>query len=156
MLKRGSDLGLEPHILEVECDDYAELLDRDGEIDNERLLALVTRLLLEKALALAAREQPRGRAVVLYGGALHNELEPQADLARFSFAPRLQAALGGRYLQVTLLVPEIVEADATARDEPWFDCLALAGADRALLLERSPSARFLVFPRTARAAAGRR
>ncbi len=232
MLEKASDLGLEPHILKVECDDYVELLDAGGELDNVKLLALVTRLLREKALALAARERsgprtrgppverpsadrsgsgprtrgppverpsadrsgsgprtrgppverppadrsgsgPRTRgplverppadrsgsgakAVVLYGGALHNELEPSEDLADFSFAPALRAALGERYRQVTLLVPELVEADPTAHREVWFSCLErYASVSRTLLIRRG-EARFLVFPRTTPAPSRRR
>jgi hypothetical protein len=194
MLEKASDLGLEPHILKVECDDYADLLDPDGNIDNVKLLVLVTRLLREKALALAARERsiprtrgppeerpsadrfgssPRTRgpleerpsadrfgsspkAVVLYGGALHNELEPSEDLADFSFAKALRAALGGRYRQVTLLVPEVVEADPTSRREVWFSCLAQYASPSRTLLIRRGEASFLVFPRTTPAPPGRR
>jgi hypothetical protein len=94
--------------------------------------------------------------VVLYGGALHNELEPSEDLADFSFAKALRAALGGRYRQVTLLVPEVVEADPTSRREVWFSCLAQYASPSRTLLIRRGEASFLVFPRTTPAPPGRR
>jgi hypothetical protein len=157
MLRRAADLGIEPHILKVDCDDYADVLDASGEIDDVKLLTLVARLLQEKALDLVERERGTGRAVVLYGGALHNELQPSEDLAPFSFGPALSRALEGRYRQVTLLVPEIVEADPTAREEAFFDCMERhASRDRVLLMERGEAARYLVFARAAKPAPKRR
>lgn len=157
MLRRAADLGIEPHILKVECDDYADVLDASGDIDNVKLLALVARLLQEKALDLAGRERASGRSVVLYGGALHNELQPSEDLAPFSFGPALSRALSGRYRQVTLLVPEIVEADPTARQESFFECMQRhASADRAPLIGRGEASRYLVFPRASKTPPRRR
>jgi hypothetical protein len=153
MLERGYDLGIEPHILKVECEDYADVLGADGEIDNVRLLRLVTRLLEEKALELWKRAPEGKMAVVLYGGALHNELQPPEELAEFSFAPALQKALAGRYRQVTLVVPEYVEGDPDNRKEPWWECLEKAPAGKVLLVSRGEASRYLLFPRTARAKA---
>ncbi len=153
MLGTASDLGIEPHILKVECEDYQDLLDAQGEVDAEKLLLLVTRLLGEKAEALAEREKS-GRAIVLYGGALHNELMPTSELAAFSYAPSLNKLLAGKYRQLTLVVPEYVEGDNEAAQEPWWSCFQkYATANRVLLIQRGADASWLVFPKTARSKA---
>ncbi|MGI5862933.1 MAG: hypothetical protein ACOX6T_12850 [Myxococcales bacterium] len=42
MLLRAADLGIQPHILVVTCEEYEDLLTDEGELDAERLLQMVT------------------------------------------------------------------------------------------------------------------
>lgn len=150
LLKTAHGLGIAPHILAVECEDYQGLLGPDGAVDDVRLLLLVTRLLREKADELLARS-PEGQALVIYGGAMHNEVAPPEELAEFSFGPHLKEATGGRYVQLGLYVPELVERDAEARKADWFACFQRHVSTRkTLLITLSPEAYLLVFPRTAR------
>ena len=155
MLKAASALGLQPHILNVECEDYEELFDEKGEIDNVKLLELVTRLLREKAEKLAG-EAKDGKAIVIYGGALHNDLTPSEDLASFSFGPALKKATEGHYLQLGLYVPEFVEHDDEVKTADWYPYFQKhVSTSKTLLIGLSPEAYLLVFPRTARPPAKR-
>ncbi len=46
MLRRAADLGIDPHILKVDCDDCADLLDLKGDVDDVKLLDPASRGLL--------------------------------------------------------------------------------------------------------------
>lgn len=149
MLKKASSLEIAPHILTVECEEYEDLLDDKGEIDNVKLLEMVTRLLQEKAEKLAKAQGPDGRAVVIYGGALHNELSPSEELASFSFGPGLKEATKGRYVQLGLYVPEFIERDEDTRQMAWFPFFEKhVSTSKTLLITLAPDAFLLVFPRT--------
>lgn len=163
MLKRANALGVAPHILTVECEDYEDLLDDKKEIDNVKLLEMVTRLLREKAEKLASVNRSltkidvagKGpKAVVIYGGALHNDLSPSEELATFSFAPDLQKATDGRYVQLGLYVPEYIERDEETRKAVWYPFFEkYASSTKTLLITLGPDAHLLIFPRTAKPAA---
>ncbi|MGC4123092.1 MAG: hypothetical protein QM765_52695 [Myxococcales bacterium] len=154
MLKKGSSLGIAPHILAVECEDYEDLLDDKGEIDNVRLLEMVTRLLREKAEKLARDQGPEGQAVVIYGGALHNDLSPSEELASFSFGPELKRSTGGRYVQLGLYVPEFIERDEETKQAAWHPLfLKHVSTTKTLLISLAPDAHLLIFPRSTKAAA---
>ena len=149
MLKRATSLGIAPHILAVECEDYEDVLDEEGELDNVKLLELVTRLLREKAEKLRKAQGEDGKAVVIYGGALHNDLTPSEELASFSFGPDLSRSTGGRYLQLGLYVPELVERDEVTRQAAWYPSFAKhVSAIKTLLIALSPDAYLLIFPRS--------
>lgn len=149
MLKKGNSLGIAPHILTVECEDYEDLLDEKREIDNVKLLELVTRLLKEKAEKLAKDQGPEGKAVVIYGGALHNDLAPSEELASFSFGPDLKKSTGGRYVQLGLYVPEFIERDEETRQATWYPLFVKhASTTKTLLITLAPDAHLLIFPRS--------
>jgi hypothetical protein len=153
LLRTASDRGIDPHILTVGCEDYQDLLLPDGQLDTERLLKTVTELMRDKAQSLITRnrEKRSKKAVVLYGGALHNELEPREDWKDFSFGPDLDAFAQGRYVQLGLFVPELVESDEDARQEAWFPQLEkYVSRSKTLLISLGPRAHLLVFPYRAR------
>lgn len=152
MLKTANSLGIAPHILTVDCDDYQDLLDDKGEIDNVKLLQMVTRLLKEKAenLAHVDKPDPAARSVVIYGGALHNDLTPAEELAEFSFGPDLKKSTGGRYVQLGLYVPEYLERDEDSKKAAWYPSFEKhVSTTKTLLITLSPDAFLLIFPRTA-------
>ncbi len=150
MLKGASALGIEPHILVLECEDYEDLLDAEGVVDNLKALQMVTRLVQEKTEAILAKLGPENqKAVVIYGGALHNDLTPAEDYAEFSFGPHLKQATNGRYVQLGLYVPEFVERDEETRKAAWFPYFEKhVSTQKTLLISLSPEAHLLVFPRT--------
>jgi len=155
LLKRAQQLGVQPHILKVGCEDYKLLLSA-GQVDYEKLLSVVTRHLRAKAEAvLAARlraqpPRPEGerRIVALYGGALHNDLYPLEGLEAFTYAGALRERVGGAYLEVDLYVPEFIEHDQTFSQERWFELFRRhAVPGKVMLIERGPGSYILVFPR---------
>jgi hypothetical protein len=153
MLKTAAANAIQPHILNVECEDWEDLLDKEGEIDNVKLLQLVTRLLREKAEKLAG-EAKDGKAVVIYGGALHNDLTPAEELSDFSFGPALKKATDGRYVQLGLYVPEFLERDDEAKKAGWYPYYEKhVSTSKTLLIGLSPEAFLVVYPRSAKPAA---
>lgn len=151
LLRRTRDLGISPHVLELTCAQYRSLQAQDGELDEERLLGLVKQLLLEKAKHLFERNEERNssRTVVIYGGALHNAVAPPPDLAAYSYGEALDLETAGRYIELDLFVPELIEHDEEAQREPWFPYFQRHVSPRKTLLIRvRPETYLLIFPRS--------
>jgi hypothetical protein len=70
------------HALPMTCIEHSAMLDPGGRVDFFRLLALITDKLRETTLALVHQ----GRDVVVYGGALHNDLYPRWPLDELAYA----------------------------------------------------------------------
>jgi hypothetical protein len=121
LLRRAKELGVAPHVLDVDCHEYQSLVTTGGGVDYDRLLTLTGQHLgraIEQALALP---RPAGRPLVLvYGGALHNDLAPPPELASYSFAPAIDALTHGDYREVDLYVPELVDSYPALRGERWY------------------------------------
>ena len=149
LLKRAKALGLQPHILTVGCKEYDRLLDtkKGGQLDFERLLDLITRHLRDKTIKVLKHRRKGKRAglIAVYGGALHNDLFPMEELKSFSYAAALQKATGGRYVELDLYVPELLDSDELLQTKPWFPLVRrLASRKQVLLLERGPGSYILV------------
>jgi hypothetical protein len=161
LLKRAKGVGIQPHILSVSCDAYKKLT-ASGALDLEELLGLITRHLGSKTVVVLTHRHKKGRSseagrtgrpplVLVYGGALHNDLFPADDLKAFSYAPRVAEAAGGRYVEVDLYVPELVDRDKNLKGEPWHPIFRrLAAKDRVLLIERGTGSYIVVFRRGVR------
>ncbi len=150
LILHARDLAILPSILEVSCKDYHDLFDDKREIDSEKLLLLVTRLLEEKVEHLYQQNQRRGskRMVVIYGGAVHNDVAPRADLAAFSYGPALVKLTKGRYVELDLYVPELIENDEDYAKEAWYPQFQKhVSSKETLLIETSTTSFVLVFPK---------
>ena len=158
MLRRAKALGARPHILKAGCKDYEKLLDKKGKVDYVQLLAFVTRGLRNKAEAiLKYRDGQRARAkkeaggrelVVIYGGALHNDLYPYEDLEEFTIGAALKKKTGGRYVELDLYVPEYIQGDETLSKEAWYPLFSRkASREKVLLIQRGDASYILVFKR---------
>jgi hypothetical protein len=89
--------------------------------------------------------------VVLYGGALHNDLAPKPGREPWSFGPDLARATGGRYVELDVFVPESIQDTESWRAFAWYsryDPAAHGGG--AVLFRTAPSTFTLIFPRSAR------
>jgi hypothetical protein len=151
LLDRTYALGVKNHILMVSCDDYRGLLDDAGALDPEASLLLVRRKV--EARAVQARDDDEaaveGKLLLLYGGAVHNDLAPLPAWAPYSFGPALSLAMGGRYTEVDLLVPEYVEDDEDLTKERYFaPAMALAKAGKTVLIHPQPRVWLLLFAAT--------
>ena len=145
LLKQAKQAGMQPRILQVACRDYQAMMG-GSEIDFERLLRL-TRDQLEAQIRVALA-RPGSRMVVSYGGALHNDLQPTPELAPCAFGPAVSRAVGGRYVELDLYVPEYVDQNAALRKEPWWGAYRRAYRRGRVTLVRHGEASFaLVFPR---------
>jgi hypothetical protein len=152
LLRRAKDSGVVPRVLTVSCAEYAALAGGprgSGPLDYGALLAL-TRRHLEGAIreALSAAPAPGRPLVLVYGGALHNDLYPARALASYAFGPAIFALLRGAYREVDLYVPEFVERLPAMRAEPWFAVWRRAARKGSVtLIPRSARSTILVFPR---------
>jgi hypothetical protein len=159
LLQRARARGILTHALTITCKQYEEVFG-GKEVDYAKMLDLITRQLQAEAVdAWALRQRRRAetpaeavaerRLIVLYGGALHNDLYPRAGFEEWSYAAALQKLAAGRFVEVDLYVPEYIRGDEDLRKEAWYPgFLRQAGADRVLLVERGPGSFIIVFPTT--------
>jgi hypothetical protein len=142
LIATGKQNKVETHGLPMTCIEHGSLLDARGRVDFLRLLELVTEKLGDTARALVAQDKP----VIVYGGALHNDLFPRWPLAELSYAESLSKDLNGRVLELDLVVPEVVAPMALVRAEAWFPLLGRASPDRVLVWERGPMSYVVILP----------
>ena len=84
--------------------------------------------------------------MIVYGGALHNDLYPQWPFERLSYAQPLARELGGGVLEIDLVVPEVVATMPMVRMQPWFPLLGRASPRRAILWRRGPNSYVVILP----------
>jgi hypothetical protein len=160
LIRRAKEMGVRPQILEMSCADYASIKPDGGALDAERMLKLTSDKLESRIEAALARQQktpppPARSRVVVYGGALHNDLYPRAELAPFTFGRLVRERTGGGYLEIDLYVPEYIEHDANIRGQPWFrDYQRLARTGNPVLVERAPDSFIVIFAKSPAAKAG--
>jgi hypothetical protein len=119
---RARALGIVPDMLRPSCSDIDRMRGDHGDSVGAAL-ETIARLTVAQAERLVARDATSdadaGKIVVVYGGALHNDLAPAPDKVRWSYAPELDAYTRGRFVAVDLVVPEFIGDDRTWRALPW-------------------------------------
>jgi len=148
LLRRAKELGVAPHVLDVGCDEY-KVLAQGGGVDYDRLLT-ITNTHLQRAIGqgLLLPRAPGRPLVIVYGGALHNDLFPDPALARYTFGRAVHAATRGAYREIDLYVPEMVDATPALKTEPWYKAWQRAGAGASdVLIARNPRSSIVVFRR---------
>ncbi len=131
-----------PHDLAFTCAEYEGLLAADQEVQYGTLLRLLTQKLQE--FALAATDAPDA-TMVLYGGAVHNDVTPGAELGAYSYGAAARKKAGAAYVELDLYPPELVQG---ALVEPaWAPLLAVTGPDHVVLYERGPGSFVLLLPK---------
>ena len=154
LLGRARRLGIRPHILLLSCKEYSELLGGE-DVDYQKLLTILTQKLADKAreaLSRPVRFDDKGELrnlVLLYGGALHNDLFPRRYMEDYSYAARLSKLAGGRYVEVDLYVPEYIEGDETLSKESWYPLRRHAAKGHVVLIERAARSYILLLQRGA-------
>jgi hypothetical protein len=149
LLRLAKKSGVAPHVLSVSCDEYAKLAGgQGGAVDYQALLALTRRHLQSAILEALTLPRPPNRPLILvYGGALHNDLYPDRALAPFAFGPAVFALMRGDYREVDLYVPELVERLASMKKERWFGVWRAKGRrDGVTFIPRSDRSAILLFP----------
>jgi hypothetical protein len=119
---RARALGIVPDLLRPTCSDMDAVRDA-GDEAIDASLRLIARLCGVQAARLVDRDErsdaDRAKAVIVYSGMLHNDLAPPPDRAAWSYAPALNARVGGRLVSIDLVVPEFIADDDTWRALPW-------------------------------------
>jgi hypothetical protein len=151
LLRHAKEAGVQPHVLAVTCEEYAALSGKKGKgVDYDKLLRL-TEKHLETAIrqALLLRRAPERPLVLVYGGALHNDLYPTRGLGPYAFGPAIFALTQGDYREVDLYVPELVERLEALRAESWFAAWRELGKPgETVVIPRSARSTIVVFPRS--------
>ncbi len=142
LIAASKSMRIQTHGLPMTCIEHSSVLDGHGRVDFLRLLLLVTEKLADTTKAMVGQ----GRDVIVYGGALHNDLYPNWPLEDLSYAKQIQQELGGGVLEIDLVVPEIVAPMAMVRREPWFPLLGRAAPDRVVVWERGPNSYVVILP----------
>jgi len=152
LLRRAKELGVAPHVLDIGCDEYKVLAEQGGtagQVDYDKLLT-ITNAHLERAIGqglLLPRASGRP-LVIVYGGALHNDLFPDPTLAKYTFGRHVHAATRGAYREVDLYVPEMVDSTPALKAEPWYRAWQRAGAGASdVIIQRSARSAIVVFRR---------
>jgi hypothetical protein len=142
MMATGIKDGLVAHSLPMTCIEYESVIG-SGHIDFLLLLEMVTDKLATTTRALLSADPDQ--AVIVYGGALHNDLYPRWPLEELSYARPL-AQDGVRVLEIDLVVPEVVAHMPMVRDEPWFPLLGRASPARVIVWDRGPGSYVVILP----------
>lgn len=141
--------GIKAHVMRLTCDDLSTVAPPAG-VDAEKLLDVVTRELGRVSRSAVRYRDERAESrplIVVYGGALHNDLYPYKSTRQWSYAPALDEATGGRFVEVDLYLPELVEGQALYQAESWYPLLAKAPPDKIMLIERAPHSWLAILPR---------
>jgi hypothetical protein len=153
LMARTDALQIQAHGLPMTCIEQTAMLDGRGRVDFWRLLVLVTEKLHDTTRNLVDLDRD-DRAVIVYGGALHNDLYPRWPLEDISYAHTLRTELGGDgVLEIDLVVPEIVVHMNGIRHEPWFPLLGRAAPGRVVVWERGPDSFVVILPAQSEAVA---
>ncbi|OGJ91697.1 MAG: hypothetical protein A2487_13375 [Candidatus Raymondbacteria bacterium RifOxyC12_full_50_8] len=151
LILKAADLGVQPHILELSCENYKKLQESDTSVDYDTLLAMIPRQIEEKcAVILGSRLDSSSLAplIAIYGGALHNDIAPDSGMGNAAFGPALKKMTKGKYVEVDVFVPEFIASDEEYRKETWFPAYQKnAGPDSVILFRPGPD-RFVIILRT--------
>lgn|GEM_PF-1408237 len=137
------------HVMRLTCQDLDDVAS-DAGVQVELLLGLVTRELdrvTRSAVRFRDERQETRPLVLIYGGALHNDLYPYQSTRQWSYASSVDAAVGGRYVELDLYAPEQVEGNPLYEGESWYPLVAKAASDHVVLIERAPHSYLVLLPR---------
>lgn len=136
LAEKAKALGVQPHDLTLNCEEYASIQADDGSVDYDTLLVLLTGKLGDYA---QRGLQTEGATVVLYGGAMHNDLFPSEALQPYSYGVAARETGGPRYVELDLYAPELIRGKESLVEPAWAPLLEHAtGPDRAVLYARGP------------------
>lgn len=121
MAEKAKAMGVRPHVLRPTCEHLKRVADA-GDEGVLKMLSLIAYLSDDIARRILARNAKTSvtKGLVLYGGAMHNDLTPAAGREEFSFGPELSKHVAGRYVEIDLIVPEYIKDNETWQKLAWF------------------------------------
>lgn len=121
--------------------------------DVGALLELIANVTTRETLDFLDHQRPE-HAILIYGGLVHNDLTPKPGHEAWSFGPRVAEHAAGSYVELDLIVPELIRDEPPWTELAWFSHYDGAEQGNATLLYRTGPASFvLIFPRTRAAVA---
>jgi hypothetical protein len=139
---------IQPHALTPTCDEFRSILAAKDQDIARRLELTATRTadLAEELLArsAAAKGTPY---VILYGGAMHNDMLPLEGREGFSYGPRLDVSSQHRTTELDIVLREQVKDTESFQRLPWFPHFRADGLDKQFILYRlGPKSFTLIYP----------
>lgn len=142
---------IQPHALVPTCDDFQSILAAQ-EQDIARMLELTavrTAELTEKLL----KSSPTDAAIptiLLYGGAMHNDLSPAKGREPFSYGPRLSESTSNRITELDIVLREQVRDTEAFQRMAWYPYFRSETLEKQFTLYRlGPRSFTLIFPEQA-------
>jgi hypothetical protein len=132
------------HMLSLPYVQQQALLDAKGHVDFFRLLVTITEKLGDAAIELSQRAPKHN--VIIYGGAIHNDLYPAWGLGIFSYAGNVAQHTDSQVVEIDVVVPEIVGDNHELRRQDWFLLLKAANPHSAILYQRGLRSFVLITP----------
>src|SRR5690606_30852570 len=127
-------LGVVPDILWSTCEDLAFIASPEGGV--VAMMESIARL-SEKTLMEQLASTKKGRPLVLaYGGALHNDITPRPGRESWSYGPAMMKKTGGSYLEIDLIVPELISDSESWKTFVWYDAYNSLNHQEGALLMR--------------------
>jgi hypothetical protein len=138
-------LGIRPEPLVPTCEELGAIV-KAGEGDIAAMLSLIADVTVRETVAFLAHGDPT-KSVVVYGGLVHNDVEPRPGREAWSFGPRVREHVRGRYVEVDLIVPEHIGTSEVWTSLPWYSHYDSERHGRkTILFQPSPTSYVLVFP----------
>jgi hypothetical protein len=139
-------LGMRAEPLIPTCDELKTVLASDNDVGA--LLELIANVTLRETVDFLDHQNP-AYGIAIYGGLLHNDVAPKPGQEAWSFGPRLREHARESYVEIDLIVPELVKNEPPWTELPWFSHYDPARPGGETLLYRSGPASFvLIFPRS--------
>src|SRR5690606_4331372 len=141
---RAHELGVKPDILRATCKDLERIASPDGGV--VAMMESIARL-SEKALTDDLASTRPGRPLVLaYGGALHNDVTPREGRQMWSYGPHLLQVSGGSYLEIDLIIPELIKETDSWKSFGWYTAYqSLGHREGVILMKWGPHSYSLFF-----------
>lgn len=144
-------LGVRPHVLRPNCDEF-KLVANAGEDKLMQMLTLIAELSVDLVHRIRKRNhdtKAERDVVLLYGGAMHNDVSPRPGREPFSFGPRLIKLVDDRYVEIDMIVPEFIKDNESWRALEWYPHFEpAANPGKATLFNPRPGSYVLIFPRS--------
>jgi hypothetical protein len=139
-------LGIRAEPLIPTCDELKTVLHADNDVGA--LLELIADITVRETFDFLDRQNPDA-AIAIYGGLLHNDVTPKPGQEAWSFGPRIRDHARGSYVELDLIVPELIRSEPPWTELPWFSHYDPTNAASQTLLYRTGPASFvLIFPRS--------
>lgn len=148
LAEAAKGMGMRPHVLRPTCAHLDEVA-KAGDGGVLKMLSLIAYLSDDLTRRILERNDKTkvDKGVVLYGGAMHNDLKPREGREKWSFGPALHEHVGGSYVEIDLIVPEYIKDSETWRSLPWYahyDAAKLGS--KVTLFEVGPKSYVMIFP----------
>jgi len=139
---------IQPHALTPTCDEFKSILNAKDQ-DIARMLELTATRSAEVAEGLlelnaSAKGIPY---VILYGGAMHNDMTPNVGREAFSYGPRLDAITQQRTTELDIVLREQVKDTESFQRLAWYPEFRAPGLEQQFVLyQLGPKSFTLIYP----------